>query len=821
MAEAEYAGWDDPFAGAKPATLVGIPITSPGKAHDSASEAVMAEHHSTPAESAETASPYSFAPPAKTVTGEIDSTAAPAAEPQAPDDAIASRMAAGEIVAAPTARRPSPSVKQTVLGVPVPPELLGWKPAATQPSQATDTGSSDQPFGVAATEAETEAKTDAEATPVFEQPAAVFEPPEEDLEEQAFDPTALPFDLAVEALGAASTRDDIFSLLLRSMAAHFEYASVFTVIDDQAVGRMAIVKGQADVTWVTSVSIPLTLPSIFRSTVDSKGYYFGPIYDEGINFGILADMERPVPASAFIMPVMIRNRVVCLMYADNGLRPVDPALPETLVFISYQISQAFQRLILHAKREQYSSASQVTTAPDKVDLHAHMPEVDESISDTSDWQTAPVMSGPVTVRAPQQEGAIVEQPTAQPSLHPAFPELPRQGSQTNPTSSGVSAPSYFGPSQAPAPDLQPPPSPGDPTRDSGRAITSVGYYSLTDSNIHDEVAEPPTHVGGAYGSAAGEVFTHDKGAPTTPHRPDPAVKVETKHAVPEARTEDIWSLIDDLEQGGESGDLAAAALQHLGNPALKLVSFRFPGRLAQERLGQLGKLPEPSAHGPLLNFMVRMGKRAVPYLVELLGSDNPEVRYYATFIFSELEAPEVLPNLLEKIFDSAPPVRRVATEVLRAYQQSPALNPILEHLRAELVGPVPFRRRCATEVLGALRDVPAVARLIELAADRDTDTAEAAQRALLLITKQAFADSRRKWRSWWEKNQARHRVEWLIDALGHKESECRFLAAQELHQLTGETLGYRFDQERRDRDDAVRRWQRWWESKGHDRFLGS
>ncbi len=30
-------------------------------------------------------------------------------------------------------------------------------------------------------------------------------------------------------------------------------------------------------------------------------------YDEGINFGLLAEMDRPVPASAFIMPVLIRK----------------------------------------------------------------------------------------------------------------------------------------------------------------------------------------------------------------------------------------------------------------------------------------------------------------------------------------------------------------------------------------------------------------------------------------------------------------------------------------------------------------------------------
>jgi hypothetical protein len=633
----------------------------------------------------------------------------------------------------------------------------------------------------------------------------------------------------VALLTETSNRDDIFAILLRSVAGYFDYVSVFTVFGDQAVGRLSSHKNIADATRIAGVAIPLTLPSIFRSTLESKGYYFGPIYDEGINFGILAEMDRPVPASAFIMPVLIRNRVVCFLYADDGLRPVDPELPESLVFISYQISQAFQRLILKAKRTHYSATGPVTGKLGMLPPEA--PSPDRAAAPQVDvWQAPPVTSGPVTARAPQQDGALVDQPETQPpakpdrathQVQPAFPDLPVEH---QPAPMTVSAPQ-----EEPTADEAPPKQVAESLGDAGRAITSVGYYSLTESGIQDDTNDGNggVHDSSVHAAAAGELVTGSDATPSAPTGGESPIKVDAAHRIdgadPEApqapRTEDIWSLIDDLEKGDELGELAGAALQSMGEPALKLVAFRFPGRLAQDHMGQRGKLPLPSAHGPLINFMVRMRQQGVPYLVDLMGSENPEVRYYATFIFSELHAPEVLHVLLDRVFDSAPPVRRVATEVLKAYWQDQELRPVLEHLRAELVGPVPFRRRCSAEVLGALRDTQAVPRLIELAADRDTDTAEAAQRALLLITKQAFGDSRRRWRAWWEKNKEQHRMQWLIDALGHKESECRFLASQELHQLTGETLGYRFDQDKRDREEALNRWQQWWKSKGQDRFL--
>jgi len=401
-------------------------------------------------------------------------------------------------------------------------------------------------------------------------------------------------------------------------------------------------------------------------------------------------------------------------------------------------------------------------------------------------------------------------------VQPAFPELPVVGASGGVT---VSAPSH-----RPDPldrDLTPAPLPAA-QRDS-RAITSVGFYSLTEGHVYDDTPEysPSGQVKSVV--TAGEMVSAPTGAPSQHSGRESPVTVEADGVEMPAtqippRTEDIWSLIDDLERGGPEGDLAAAALQHLGEPAIKLVAFRFPGRLSQERMGQHGKLPPPSMHGPLVYFMVRLGKKAVPYLVQLLDSENPEVRYYATYVFAELHAPEALGSLIERVFDNAPPVRRITVEVFKNYLGDPGLRVVLEHLRAELVAPIPFRRRCSAEVLGALRDVPAIPRLIELAIDKDPDTSESAQRALLLITKQAFGDSKSKWHKWWEKNHARHRILWLVDALSHKESECRFLASQELHRLTEETFGYRFDQDKRDREDAIRRWEQWWETRGKARF---
>jgi len=141
----------------------------------------------------------------------------------------------------------------------------------------------------------------------------------------------------------------------------------------------------------------------------------------------------------------------------------------------------------------------------------------------------------------------------------------------------------------------------------------------------------------------------------------------------------------------------------------------------------------------------------------------------------------------------------------------------LEVVRSALHGE-PERARAAAAALGDLRDVRAIPDLIS-AADGDHATAEEARRALIQLTKQDFGTKARKWRAWWEKNRDRHRIEWMIDGLVHPDNDVRLSAAEELKRLTGEYFGYHHDLPKRDREEAQKRWYKWWEDAGKRRFM--
>ena len=99
--------------------------------------------------------------------------------------------------------------------------------------------------------------------------------------------------------------------------------------------------------------------------------------------------------------------------------------------------------------------------------------------------------------------------------------------------------------------------------------------------------------------------------------------------------------------------------------------------------------------------------------------------------------------------------------------------------------------------------------------------AEHVRKALVALTAQDFGLSGRKWRKWYEGAAKRHRIEWLIEGLLHKEDAIREIAINDLRRMTGEYFGYHHDLPRKERDASAERWAAWWRDTGNRRFAGS
>ena len=119
----------------------------------------------------------------------------------------------------------------------------------------------------------------------------------------------------------------------------------------------------------------------------------------------------------------------------------------------------------------------------------------------------------------------------------------------------------------------------------------------------------------------------------------------------------------------------------------------------------------------------------------------------------------------------------------------------------------------AADALGLMGDAASVPRLIELVKhDRET-IRNAANRALVAVTKQDFGNSRWRWRSWWDKHKGQPRTEWLFEGLAHANDDIRASASDELRRQFSEHFGYHWDAPKRDREDSRKRWIEWYRKK--------
>ncbi|MFH0900256.1 MAG: HEAT repeat domain-containing protein, partial [Pseudomonadota bacterium] len=278
----------------------------------------------------------------------------------------------------------------------------------------------------------------------------------------------------------------------------------------------------------------------------------------------------------------------------------------------------------------------------------------------------------------------------------------------------------------------------------------------------------------------------------------------------------IARALDQVETGPEplTSKATEEVLARL-NEALPEIAHRFPGRLWVDRFHCGGRTIRASQHGPLLALIVRIGQSAAPLLAELMGSSDREIRYYSTLAAGEIRATSAIPGLVARLFDPDYGVHLAALDSLLAFPPSevvPSLQPARRMLQAGDTA-----ARAAAHALAQLRDVQAIPALIETL-ERARPVAEEAHRALVELSKQDFGTKIKKWRSWWEKNQARPRIAWLIDGLASASEPIRSSASEELRRLTGEYFGYHADLPKREREESRLRWLKWWEQTGRHRF---
>ncbi|MBA3395690.1 MAG: hypothetical protein H0T89_23805 [Deltaproteobacteria bacterium] len=337
---------------------------------------------------------------------------------------------------------------------------------------------------------------------------------------------------------------------------------------------------------------------------------------------------------------------------------------------------------------------------------------------------------------------------------------------------------------------------------------SAGYRAPTDAPVVEIEAE----------MIDTRPITREGNWATPDQRPSaPSFEQGTELSIEAEPPRPIDELLDAIEAGGEgASDQAISEALDRAKETIAALMTRFPGKLRVDRFSVSGRPLRAAQYGGLLELVVQLGSVAAELLIDTMGAPGRDVRFYATLCTSELRPRTAVFALAERLFDQDFGVRACAIEALAGYPLQDLGHALLRARRAvhstdsEVVG-------AATAAIVELGDIDAIPDLIGVI-ERADRGGEHARKALIALTGQDFGTSEKKWRKWHEGARARHRIEWLIEGLGHKEDAIRENAIKALRRLTGEYFGYHHDLPKRDREAAAERWAAWWRDSGQRRF---
>jgi hypothetical protein len=618
-------------------------------------------------------------------------------------------------------------------------------------------------------------------------------------------------DSAREELDEARDRDTILNLLFDFGRQYFDYSALFIVQGDVAEGRDAFGDG-AGREKVLAIGVPLDLPSVLSRGRDKRDALITVPAPEGLDRVLLTDLGRPGRGPVVVVPVVLRTRVVALLYGDSGDAGVDDAAVREVTAFAREVGAAFEKIIVRKKLEGQKPAG---GAPDKTPSKASPPTVLSPRAQSVSPPSTPTGGGAV---APVETLKAAEPPpppanffqVRKPGGRPIPREEPGGASDPLPTTVDVRAQALRKRAE-------------NASKQNGEA----DYPEPSDKEkVVLEIEPPPSPKS-------------DEDINSQPPPSESAVSVPA-HRPPSGHHEntDVPSIIVDvgaelaelvermLRAGGD--DAAEAELLRQGQAAMPAIMDQFPGPIGVDasRLAAIGKTNASkelairvSECGPLLRLIAGQRRVALPFVLARLEEKDDELRFWATFLLTELVYPESAERLVPRLFDEDPRTRRVARIAARSLAEV-APSTIIEHLGHVALAPTQSsaRRVATVDVLGELREPASVPVLVTLLQDGDELITQAAHLALVTITRQDFGNEQRRWLAWWGAHASQHRIEWLIDALMHEETRLRHAAGEELKAITKEYFGYYDDLPKRERERAQQRYKDWWSTEGRVRF---
>jgi hypothetical protein len=156
-----------------------------------------------------------------------------------------------------------------------------------------------------------------------------------------------PFVLYCKRLNAAEDREDIANAIIDFTEPQQGGVGLLMIKDGVAIGWKGSFNGEP-VKDFDQLQIPLEDPSILRTVAETKAPYSGPLPKEVNNILLTTRFSLKPPKSVLLMPLLLRGRLVTLLYLQGAQEILQSQLPEYQKLID-KAAMAFEMLILKNK----------------------------------------------------------------------------------------------------------------------------------------------------------------------------------------------------------------------------------------------------------------------------------------------------------------------------------------------------------------------------------------------------------------------------------------------------------------------------------------
>lgn len=160
----------------------------------------------------------------------------------------------------------------------------------------------------------------------------------------------LTFAEAQKALSSSADREHVAQTVLRFAVGKWKRAVLLSVQGELLSGWHGAGEGLR-AGAVRRIGVALRGQSTFKLVCDTRSHFVGPMKRDAGTIVFFRLLGGDCPTTAVLLPVLVRGRVVQILYVDNGPGQVTPPDIGELLILSQSVARSYEAMINAQERD--------------------------------------------------------------------------------------------------------------------------------------------------------------------------------------------------------------------------------------------------------------------------------------------------------------------------------------------------------------------------------------------------------------------------------------------------------------------------------------